>query len=187
MENNDLYHFGILGMRWGVRRTPAQLGHKPKARSDVEKAKAKARLINDKANAQVRKIRKKGQVEGRIAKAEEKAAAKIARAEAKYLPKKKQQRVEGEKPKSVKEMSDAELSSKIDRIRLETTYRELTTPSNKTASKGKKFIMDVLESSAKNVATQTATYLMGTAVNKMIEATLKEKNAINPKKGQKDK
>lgn len=184
--DNELYHFGILGMRWGVRRTPAQLGHKPKARSDAEKARAKVRSINDKADAQVRRIKKKGLVEGKIAKAEERAASKIAKAEAKYLPKKKQQ-VEGEKPKSVKEMSDSELSAKIDRIRLETTYRELTTPSNKAASKGKKFIMDVLESSAKNVATQTATYLMGTAVNKMIEATLKEKNAINPKKGQKDK
>lgn len=27
--NNELYHHGIKGMKWGVRRTPAQLGHRP--------------------------------------------------------------------------------------------------------------------------------------------------------------
>lgn len=31
MDNREvLIHYGVLGMRWGVRRTPEQLGHRPK-------------------------------------------------------------------------------------------------------------------------------------------------------------
>ena len=28
MDNNELMHYGVPGMKWGVRRTPAQLGRK---------------------------------------------------------------------------------------------------------------------------------------------------------------
>ena len=40
MENNQLYHHGIKGMKWGIRRTPAQLGHQIKQRRIVKKRTA---------------------------------------------------------------------------------------------------------------------------------------------------
>ena len=35
-QNYYLMHHGIKGMKWGVRRTPAQLGHKPSAHSTAK-------------------------------------------------------------------------------------------------------------------------------------------------------
>lgn len=36
-----LEHYGILGMKWGIRRTPEQLGHKSKPKTSIERWKAK--------------------------------------------------------------------------------------------------------------------------------------------------
>ncbi len=124
MENQELRHHGILGMKWGVRRTPAQLGHKP---SGNGRARDKARSITDAANERVRKIKARGRAQSRVAKAEERAAAKIAKAE--------------NKSKSISEMSDAEIRNRINRIRME---NELKSLSPQQVSKGKQFISSIM-------------------------------------------
>ncbi len=87
------------------------------------------------------------------------------------------------KTKSLKELSDDELRSRISRLEMEKKYKDLTKSENQIkTSKGKAFVMDVLEKSGKNIATQTATYILGTGVNKVAG-----KEIVNPKKGQKDK
>lgn len=85
----------------------------------------------------------------------------------------------------VKNMTDQELRDRINRLQLEKQYKSLLEPSGqKTVNKGKAFVQNVLETSGKNIATQLATYAMGTLVNKYIG---KGKQIVNPKKGQKDK
>lgn len=85
--------------------------------------------------------------------------------------------------KKLNEMTDAELKEKINRLQLEKQYKELSSNENQVKiSRGKKFVVDVLEASGKNIATQAVTYAMGTAVNKAVGSDI-----VNPKKGQKDK
>ncbi len=91
--------------------------------------------------------------------------------------------VPGKKTKSLKELSDDELRSRISRLEMEKKYKDLMRSDNQIkVSKGKAFVMDVLEKSGKNIATQTVTYVLGTGVNKAAG-----KEIVNPKKGQKDK
>ena len=55
MGNKDceIYHYGVKGMKWGVRRTPAQLGHKKTGSKTKEKAEKKK---IDKPNKSVKEI-----------------------------------------------------------------------------------------------------------------------------------
>lgn len=51
MDNNELMHYGVPGMKWGVRRTPARLGRKKTSSSRFllgkKKAKAKAKTKSE--------------------------------------------------------------------------------------------------------------------------------------------
>lgn len=47
MNNESLTHYGILGMKWGVRRTEAQLA----------RARGESKLSEDKKKKQIVKLR----------------------------------------------------------------------------------------------------------------------------------
>lgn len=158
MDPNELYHHGIKGMKWGVRRTKAQLGYGSAASSRRNKNNSNSKVV-----------------------------AKGRKAVSDFSEKQKTKKSVTAKKKTVLDMSDEELRERISRLQLEKQYKDLMRSAQPQASKGKQFVTSVLETSGKNIATQATTYMMGKAVNKAFADIFNDPAIVNPKKGQKDK
>lgn len=54
--NNELRHYGIKGMKWGVRRTPEQLGHKPKRTSKKQRRAEMSKMSDSELRSRINRI-----------------------------------------------------------------------------------------------------------------------------------
>ena len=191
MSNAELYHHGVKGQRWGIRRYQNKDGSlTPYGKKRYAKELAKL-------EAEKKRVRQYEQTAKKMSKLDDMRKdlderKKALKPDDTPEPVKQQKAPSAPKKRKLSELSNEEIQEKIDRMNLENKYKELAQEridavSKKEASKGQQFVMDVLEKSGKNIATQTVTWVLGTGVNKVIETTFGEKDAINPKKGQKDK
>lgn len=98
-DDNELYHHGIKGMKWGVRRTPAQLGHDT-GKIDLQKTKKKV----DAANTIVNETRN---INNNVSK-------------------KQSKKVQKQKMAEVKSMSDKELRERVNRLNMEQQYMRMS-------------------------------------------------------------
>lgn len=133
MENNELTHWGIKGMRWGVRRyqnkdgtlTPAGRKHYNK---EMEKLKTEQKIIKNKQRtaAKFDKLNKMRQdIEDQKAALKGKSSKKGKADENKVDV--------DEKKDETKELTTEQLRSKVERARLEREFSNLTSKGDSNA------------------------------------------------------
>lgn len=170
--DNELYHHGIKGQKWGVRRFQNKDGSLTLAgkKRALKMQNKYTELTNDK-----RYRDKHGNLTYAGRKKELKMKEKYSDLTGKDLRRftPRTNKSTADKPKSISEMTNAEIQAKIDRIRLENTLKSLTPAQT---SKGEKFIND-LKDTALSMIKDKGTRLIGDYIDKQ----LRDKLGLNTK------
>lgn len=194
--DDELYHHGILGQRWGHRRFQNEDGSwtpegrerygegdaRTKAKATYETQKYKANL---KSKAQKEKDRRAAKEErNRI-----KEAGKTARVIKKEQAKTDQEGRGKAKFRSTKNMSDEELQSAIDRLKLQSEYNKqyaLAKKPDGALAKADRFFEGPTGKAVTQIAVATLPNVANTVVSKVLDSKLKYANKLDREKAEAD-
>lgn len=195
-KDGELMHYGVPGMRWGVRKarptSSDQRGlfgwkRKQKSKTDDKQAQQKpvkkkkiSEMSDDEIKARLARIDLENQYREAIGKKPVK--------QTKPLPE------NTSKKKKLSEVSDDELRNRVARLELEKRYKELSKAVNPPKStRGRDFTLRVLEKIGENVLTDIGTQAGATGLGELINkiaGVASDDNAhriVNPRKNQTNK
>lgn len=133
MSEQELKHYGVLGMKWGVSKGSSSSGssRKIKTRATYRKEQAAKDLANSSADHKKKKVLMK---------------------------------------KKVSEMTNDELREVTTRLQLEKSYKDIT---KNQISPAKKFVRDIVLTTAKTSATNYATKQANTIIDDIVKGKYK--------------
>ena len=158
---NELMHWGIKGMKWGVRRyqnkdgslTPAG---KKRYEQEMAKLKEEEKIVKNKLRTQAK-----------LNKLDEKRKEIEALKSGKPIAKKTKQ----SSTPSVKEMSDDELRRVVNRLLMEQQYAKLKP---EQVSTGKKFVDKVMKDVVAPAATEVGKNVLKDAMTKAVKSATED-------------
>lgn len=174
-SSDELAHWGVRGMRWGVRRYQNKDGSltaagRRRIKAETDKLRAEEQVLKNRRATKAKFDRlaarrksveeQKKELDDADAAANDKKSRRAAKAAAKAAAK--------QTKKSMKDMTDEELLAAVNRSRLEEQYRQLN-PEKKTMMKT--LMSDVVAPAATNAGRQ----FLQNALSKMGENMLKGK------------
>ena len=130
MENMELTHHGVKGMRWGVRRTPAQLGHKVAKKKKTSSVGDSLREGVQKLNTSFKKMKKR-----RVQQKNAERAREAKKTKEEYEAEKKKALESGTAADVLKfkgKLTNQELNNAVNRLNMESQLAQINARTVKT-------------------------------------------------------